>query len=93
MSSRGSAPEMFGHLNPRCPVSQRPGRGSSLKDKGGTQAQRGASPGQEGGDHQELVQGGGDDQEVTWVCPPSAGGQELTIKMYIKNTDDLQCFI
>lgn len=59
-----------GRLNSPCSVSQRSGWSSSFKDKRGTQAQRGASPGQEGGDHQELVQGGGCTQEVTWICRP-----------------------
>ncbi|CAI5676094.1 unnamed protein product [Oreochromis niloticus] len=56
-------------------------------DKRGPQAPRGASPGQEGGDHQELVQGGGD-KEVIWLFMSCliATCQVLIIKVYINTT-------
>lgn len=73
-----------GRFNSPCSVSQRSGGGPSFKDERGTQAQRRASPGQEGGDHQELVQGGGDNQEVIFICCPLPAAKCLKIKMYIK---------
>jgi len=58
------------HDNTGLPLLQRSGRGSAHKDKGGPQVQRGAPPGQEGGVHQDPGLGGGDVQEVIWLCRP-----------------------
>lgn len=50
------------------PTPQGPGRSAALQDQGGAEAPRGAAAGQEGGDHQNPLQGGGG-QEVTLGCP------------------------
>lgn len=55
---------------------QWPGWSSTLKDKRGPQAQRRASSGQEGGNHQELVQRGGNCKEVNLQL-------KLNIRFYI----------
>lgn len=55
-------------LSLMAPIPQGPGGSAALQDQGGAETARGAAAGQEGGDHQNPVQGGGG-QEVTTGWP------------------------
>lgn len=67
---------------------QRPSRGPPYQDQGGPQAPRGTSPGQEGGNHQELLQGrwGQKVIEACHLLPTCVVCGSLKIKSVYKDT-------